>query len=471
MADNSFHPAINPYHVLQIRHDATPSEIREAYRRLSLLHHPGRRRKDHHGVGKNNNGETSGGGGGVTWSNSGSTTAAATTATAATSSRSSQIFQAIAASYETLLDNDARERFDMLWMQDQQYRIFGGTVRGEILVGGKRIMEAPSRSRSRNTARTNTTQDESDDGAMSVLMCTSFLSGSTNDGSDTLPSLMSSNASSESSDEDALYGPSSEKALVGPLWMMLKARQYRPFTDPLVLFERIFGSRIYRSQPPPHPATQQQFSHTASLEVITRAVTEDDWRDDDYVDGADIVWNKWTSPSNWQSNTTRLPDGTILTTTTRIRDNRRLTRTETVKINKQTGKRETFVTVEAFEIPQEDPTAGTPLGCCGCGPMSGFNNDILAAGPMTRNCQTAAKDCCAVDGNNKQQSRSLVLLQTDSPILSTASDDSNPLRTSSSSFDWDNFLLCHCGTAEIFSRTTSLSLDDKERQEQGCCHM
>ncbi len=33
--------AVNPYHVLQIRRDATPSEIRQAYRRLALWHHPG----------------------------------------------------------------------------------------------------------------------------------------------------------------------------------------------------------------------------------------------------------------------------------------------------------------------------------------------------------------------------------------------------------------------------------------------
>jgi hypothetical protein len=35
-------PVINPYHILQVRIDATLSEIRENYMRLSLLHHPGR---------------------------------------------------------------------------------------------------------------------------------------------------------------------------------------------------------------------------------------------------------------------------------------------------------------------------------------------------------------------------------------------------------------------------------------------
>ena len=34
---------INPYHILQVRHDATKGEIKQAYRRLALFHHPGRK--------------------------------------------------------------------------------------------------------------------------------------------------------------------------------------------------------------------------------------------------------------------------------------------------------------------------------------------------------------------------------------------------------------------------------------------
>ena len=35
---------VNPFHVLQVRQDATVDEIRQHYRRLALWHHPGRRK-------------------------------------------------------------------------------------------------------------------------------------------------------------------------------------------------------------------------------------------------------------------------------------------------------------------------------------------------------------------------------------------------------------------------------------------
>lgn len=41
------HHTVNPFHVLQVRHDATVSEIQYNYRRLALWHHPGRNKACH----------------------------------------------------------------------------------------------------------------------------------------------------------------------------------------------------------------------------------------------------------------------------------------------------------------------------------------------------------------------------------------------------------------------------------------
>jgi curved DNA-binding protein CbpA len=81
---------INPYHILQVRRDATPPEIRQAYKRLALWHHPARN----------------------------TTTKDSTFA----------VFTTLAASYETLMDAHARHAYDVLLKKQ---------FRGEVLVGGK----------------------------------------------------------------------------------------------------------------------------------------------------------------------------------------------------------------------------------------------------------------------------------------------------------------------------------------------
>jgi len=73
---------VNPYQVLQVRRDATPQEIRQAYRRLALWHHPGR---------------CCGG-----------------TTTPDERNRRLHVFEILAASYETLLDKECRSRCDTL---------------------------------------------------------------------------------------------------------------------------------------------------------------------------------------------------------------------------------------------------------------------------------------------------------------------------------------------------------------------
>ena len=87
---------INPYHLLQVRQDATPAEIRGAYRRLALWHHPGRRKT----------GDLSAG----------------------DVQRQYDVFAMLAASYETLINKGSRQMYDALLRQDFD---------GEVWVGGR----------------------------------------------------------------------------------------------------------------------------------------------------------------------------------------------------------------------------------------------------------------------------------------------------------------------------------------------
>lgn len=106
MVGGKFSVGVNPYQILQVRRDATPSEIRHAYRRLALWHHPGRC------VGE--------------------------TATAEERSRRLHVFEVLAASYETLLDNEARLRCDKLLRE--QYAEMSRSKNipaGQVNVGGR----------------------------------------------------------------------------------------------------------------------------------------------------------------------------------------------------------------------------------------------------------------------------------------------------------------------------------------------
>jgi curved DNA-binding protein CbpA len=81
-------PIIDPYQLLQVRRDAHVSEIKRAYRRLALWHHPVRCQAD--------------------------------TMTTAERTRRMQIFHMLAAAYETLCDPDIRRRCNVILQQEQQ---------------------------------------------------------------------------------------------------------------------------------------------------------------------------------------------------------------------------------------------------------------------------------------------------------------------------------------------------------------
>jgi len=72
---------VNPYHVLELRKDATPSEIVLSYRKLALFHHPGRKSKISCPLERK---------------------------------RRMNYFEMLAACYETLMHNEFRRRYDIL---------------------------------------------------------------------------------------------------------------------------------------------------------------------------------------------------------------------------------------------------------------------------------------------------------------------------------------------------------------------
>jgi hypothetical protein len=86
---------VNPYQVLQVRTDATIPEIKQNYRRLSLLHHPGRKALNVDII-----------------------------------QNRAKVFQVLAACYETLVYH--REYYDALVHS-------APPLKGEILVGGKKM--------------------------------------------------------------------------------------------------------------------------------------------------------------------------------------------------------------------------------------------------------------------------------------------------------------------------------------------
>ena len=90
---------LDPYRTLSLRRDATAAEVTAAYRKLSLLHHPARQRGDGDGDEVINT---------VSIPPSDGTKPAAYSAAAS----SSDMFVAVSASYQTLIEPRYRRRYD-----------------------------------------------------------------------------------------------------------------------------------------------------------------------------------------------------------------------------------------------------------------------------------------------------------------------------------------------------------------------
>lgn len=351
----------NPYEILQVRRDATPQEIRQSFKRMALLNHPGRE-----------------------------------ATTAEERLRRWQSFNLIAACYETLMEPESRRRYDSLCRELARSRMQAG-VRGALFVGGRPLrsgsfddddLQGDPASRtvsfggsslvrrngqkqenlpllSRSSSDSSSTEDNEASGAMdhdesccfSQEQGSSFTSPSkksnrvvtaatlTTKGSVAAPSLMDAASTEEDEEAEAHYTQSTTQRLFGgPLSNLFKARNFEAFSDPYDVFEDAFGS-----QPFPR-ISRKDISCTEEEAAATTPTTTE-------KSPTIITTSPATTPrstSGWRGNKRTTPDGNITVyTTSRIVHDRLLTRTETVT-RTPGGKTKTHISVTAEPLT---PTA------------------------------------------------------------------------------------------------------------------
>jgi len=306
---NDVLPAINPYHILQVRRDATKSEIRKSYRRLALLNHPGR---------SHDNEEQR--------------------------KRRLQLFEILAASYETLMDKEARRRFDLHLSVVENLRLKRGLA-GEMFVGGRRLgheivpVLISSSSSCSSCSSTSSITSHEDSEIHLTPSTTNMLAVIATDGSHTGRTDSVSSSEREfhfsSTETDRLFG--------GPLTNLYRARNFEPFSDSLTIFEQELVTQVF---------------HVSKEEV-----------------GLLKEWEpirSLTSPSGWEGSSKTSKDGkTTVFTTSRILYDRRVTRIETIVDDPITGERrnQTTVSSEALDSGITDEEVGLVkcFGLCGGG--------------------------------------------------------------------------------------------------------
>jgi len=381
---------VNPYHVLQVRRDATPSEIRQSYRRLALFHHCGR----------------------------------AKLTSPTERQRRWQIFVIVAACYETLMEKESRSRLDLLLKERETGKLTAGLPTGEMYVGGVQVFQRFNHSGRINslTGRdipTNTTksssktsgslfnwngEDDDDDAmphdnsnneatppALASVSSESFSdsddddshtdaeSGSCDGGrgsgsyhsrghsahkrmspastsetapssplscfdcggdlkptADNITSLVIPSSSSSKSDgpEEHFTERDTNRIFGGPLAMLMEARRWQFFTDPFEVFEDVFGSKIF-----PVPSREE-------------------------LPALDWVPIRKSSVTGWQGSSSKAQDGTAVFVTSRILHDRRLVKTETIYKDAMGNRRSHIsVTSEQLNVPT---TANESTGCNPC---------------------------------------------------------------------------------------------------------
>lgn len=290
--------SVNPYHILQVRREATKSEIIQSYCRLALLNHPGRSYDSPE-----------------------------------QQQRRLQLFEVLAASYECLIDDESRQRYDMHSSVIEHLRQQKGLA-GKLFVGGKL---ANSFSFGPRTAELDTMP--------SLIRSDSMSSASEKclDEDDlTITTVGEAESTTHRSDTDMDYtGTHLERFFEGPLTDLFQARNFEPFTDSLVVFEKVFGSQVFE-------ISRQEIGRLKAHEPI----------------------QSMKSPSGWEGSSKTSDDGrTTVFTTCRILYDRRVTRVETIVKDPTTGKRHKYTTVTSeilkFDEDEHVETGTWCFGLCG----------------------------------------------------------------------------------------------------------
>lgn len=167
-----------------------------------------------------------------------------------------------------------------------------------------------------------------------------------NDRRTTAPSPAAASSASSSSSERHFSERETNRLFGGPLFLLFRARRWKPLTDPYRVFADVFGTDLNGSSGRPLPSLRalQPTSPAAAVPVRPSAA--------------------WTGSSERQA----LPDGTnaLVCTTTRVWPDRVLIRTETIR----NGRRQITVTSEPRLHPDANettsyPMSSSPLTLCG----------------------------------------------------------------------------------------------------------
>jgi hypothetical protein len=321
---------VDPYHVLQVRRDATPGEIQQNYKRLALWHHPSRTLQ----------------------------------VDAAERSRRSHVFNVLAACYETLIDKDIRSRCDAHLKEEYTgNHQFGGLFQQQKQQPAPPLSTVSSSSKSNGNHQFGALFQQPKQQPAPPLSTVSSSSKSTSssdeDETTTLASKSTAGASriikqiqpfnldllfcgynsashdhhkqksSGSTEEEPQGGEihyseqETNRLFGGPLSLLYRARRWKPFIDSMVVFADVFGSSLELL--PHHEGLPE-----TSLQPIYQP----------------------PSSSAWSGSSEKLPDGTIVFTTTRRLHDRVLQRTETVRV--VNGKRQVQISVTSEPIQKEE---------------------------------------------------------------------------------------------------------------------
>jgi curved DNA-binding protein CbpA len=374
--------AINPYQVLELRRDATPTEIVQSYRKLALWHHPGR--------------------GG--------------SSTPEERRRRLHFFEILSASYETLIHQESRRRYDVGLKQLERKRLAGlgvtsssashVTSDGSSSLPGSRNLSrlltdrcpssatstlntqtiqnrhhslhrhvakeedavpglanssssetsTPSKARRQDalnkqqlaqSASSHSAADSRTSGCN--FLCTPTLTEtlSPNNIKSKSKSLIigDSSASRSSADEAEIHFTERtvDRLFGGPLAPLHRARNFEPFTDPFDVFERVFGSPVFPR---------------VTLEDETVVERPESNLGEKRNELALAVRSPWNHKAGWTGTAHKDKDGhTTVFISSRVYRDRKITRTETIHVDPETGKTTSEVKVEGENLLDESSEA------------------------------------------------------------------------------------------------------------------
>ncbi|KAG7369175.1 DnaJ domain containing protein [Nitzschia inconspicua] len=378
--------AINPYQVLELRRDATVSEIVHSYQKLALWHHPGR------------GGSTS----------------------LEKQRRRMYLFEILSACYETLIHPESRRRYDIHLKQLERKRMSlrsvlstsasHATSDGSATRKGRNLprllvnrcpssttstlnsqmsqcyhhkpipnmlkdtdpipalarsssssdMSSPAQAPSEDNME-HKRSDSSVTGSKSQeagcnLLCSPMLKESLAAQSKSLI-VGDSSASRSSADEAEIQFTATtvDRLFGGPLAPLHRARNFEPFSDPFDVFERVFGSPVF-------PRVTKMQDETV-VDRRGNPPTSADRR----VEMASAVRSPWNHKPGWTGAAHKDEDGrTTVFVSSRVVRDRKITRIETMHVDPETGKATSEVKVEGETLLDDmsDESEGGHDGAC-----------------------------------------------------------------------------------------------------------